>query len=172
MSLLIEITLIALVLSLLAVGGAIAMIPELYRIVVENRGWIDATTFNELFAIGQAAPGPNVLVIGLVAWKVAGVAAALLAILAFVVPTSVIAVLSFRRLSRSLSAERGQKVRQALAPISVALVASSAVLIGANLEGGWLALAIALGACLWSALANIHPLVPIALGAAIGAAAL
>lgn len=169
MSVLVEITLVSLVLSLLAVGGAIAMIPELYRIAVESRGWIDATTFNELFAIGQAAPGPNVLVVGLVAWKVAGLAGALLSILAFVVPTSVIAVLSFRRLERTLTAERGKQVRRALAPISVALVASSGVLIGRNLEGGLVALAIALGACAWSSLANVHPLVPIALGAVFGA---
>ena len=60
--------------SLIAVGGGIAVIPEMSRLVVETHGWMSQARFAELFALAQAAPGPNVLVVGLIGWQVAGLA--------------------------------------------------------------------------------------------------
>ena len=64
-------------LSFVAFGGATALLPEMHRVVVENHHWLDDTTFTHLYAIAQAAPGPNVLVVTLIGWKVAGLAGAL-----------------------------------------------------------------------------------------------
>ena len=66
-------------LSLLAVGGANAVVPDMHRQVVETLGWMDNATFANLFAIAQAAPGPNVLVVSLIGWHVAGFAGLLVA---------------------------------------------------------------------------------------------
>jgi chromate transporter len=172
MNLALEIAGVAFVLSMLAVGGAIAIVPELFRIAVENRAWLSAAEFNELFAISQAAPGPSVMILALVGWKVAGPLAGAMAISAFVVPSSVIAVLTFRKLKRSFSPARAKAVQMALGPISCALVASSGVLIARNLEGGILAWGIGAGAALVAALTRAHPLLPLAAGAAVGAALL
>ncbi|MFQ3622956.1 MAG: chromate transporter, partial [Acetobacteraceae bacterium] len=106
MSLLAQVILVALGLSVLSVGGAIAVIPELYRIAVAGRGWVTPERFAELYAISQAAPGPNAMIIGLLGWALTGWAGGLLAMLAFVGPTSVIAVLAVRRWSRWLPPER------------------------------------------------------------------
>jgi chromate transporter len=168
-SLVLDIALTAFVLSMLAVGGAIAVVPELFRIAVETKGWLDAATFNELFAISQASPGPTVMIFALLGWKVAGPLAGVLAISAFVVPSSIIAVLVFRKLRTALSPARARAVQAALAPISCALVASSGVLIARNLEGAWIAWGIAAGAAAWATAARVHPLVPLAAGAAAGA---
>ncbi len=169
MSLVLEIALTSFVLSMLAVGGAIAIVPELFRIAVESRHWLDAATFNELFAITQAAPGPSVMIVALVGWKVAGPATGLLAITSFVAPSSVIAVLAFRTLSTRLSPARARRVRVALAPISCALIVSSAALIGRSLEGGYAAWGIAAASAAWLVARPVHPLIPIGLGAAAGA---
>src|SRR5258706_13600256 len=59
-------------LSLIAVGGAITVIPEMHRSVVEVHGWMSGAQFADLFALAQAAPGPNILVVSLIGWKVAG----------------------------------------------------------------------------------------------------
>lgn len=64
-------------LSFVAFGGATALLPEMHRVVVEHHQWLDDTTFTHLYAIAQAAPGPNVLVVTLIGWKVAGLAGAL-----------------------------------------------------------------------------------------------
>lgn len=169
MSLVLEIAATAFVLSMLAVGGAIAIVPELFRVAVENRAWLTAAEFNELFAISQAAPGPSVMMLALVGWKTAGPAAGALAMIAFVVPSSAISVLTFRKLRRTLTPARAKAVQLALAPISCALVASSGVLIARNLEGGHLAWALGVGAFLTMAFSKAHPLIPLAAAAALGA---
>ena len=56
----------------MAIGGANAMVPEIHRYVIEQRGWMRGDEFAALFAIAQASPGPNVLFITLIGWKVAG----------------------------------------------------------------------------------------------------
>ena len=77
-------------LSFVAFGGATALLPELYRVVVDQRQWMDATTFAHLYAIAQAAPGPNVLVVTLIGWQVAGLAGELTATVAMCLPMSVV----------------------------------------------------------------------------------
>ena len=61
-------------LSLIAVGGAMTVLPEMHRTVVDQHGWMSAATFADLFALAQAAPGPNVLFVSLIGWHVAGLA--------------------------------------------------------------------------------------------------
>ena len=57
-------------LSLLAVGGANAVVPEIQRVAVDHHQWMTNTQFVDLFAIAQAVPGPNVLIVTLVGWHV------------------------------------------------------------------------------------------------------
>jgi len=54
------------IMSLIAFGGMSAVMPELQRLVVEIKGWASAEEFLQLFAIAQAAPGPNILIASLV----------------------------------------------------------------------------------------------------------
>ena len=77
--------------SLFAVGGANAAIPEMHRIAVDVQHWMTDTQFADVFAIAQLSPGPNVLIVTLIGYTVAGVAGALVATLAMCVPTAVLA---------------------------------------------------------------------------------
>ena len=77
-------------LSFVAFGGATALLPEMHRVVVENNHWLNDATFTHLYAIAQAAPGPNVLVVTLIGWEVAGLAGALAATAAMCLPMSVL----------------------------------------------------------------------------------
>ena len=47
------------IMSLLALGGANAVVPEMHRQAVELRGWMTERQFADMFAISQAAPGPE-----------------------------------------------------------------------------------------------------------------
>jgi chromate transporter len=60
------------ILSFLAFGGANATLPEIHRLVVEQNQWLAADIFSDLFAISQAAPGPNVLLISLIGLQLSG----------------------------------------------------------------------------------------------------
>ena len=68
--------------SLMAIGGANAVVPEIHRQVVDILGWMDAPTFARLFAIAQTALGPNVMLASIVGWHVAGTSGLLVATLA------------------------------------------------------------------------------------------
>ena len=70
--------------SLFAVGGALSAIPEMHRIAVDVNHWMSDRQFADMVAIAQLSPGPNVLVVTLIGFHVAGVAGGLVATLAHV----------------------------------------------------------------------------------------
>ncbi|HEX5676167.1 MAG TPA: chromate transporter, partial [Azonexus sp.] len=106
-------------LSFVAFGGATALLPEMHRVVVDNHQWLDNTTFTHLYAIAQAAPGPNVLVVTLIGWEVAGLAGALAATLAMCLPMSVVIYLLIDRWE-GFAGKRWQKaISLGVAPLAV-----------------------------------------------------
>ena len=71
---LVQIGILVTLLSLLAFGGANAIVPELHRQVVDVMGRMTDSEFTNLFALAQTAPGPNVMILSLVGWRLAGAA--------------------------------------------------------------------------------------------------
>jgi chromate transporter len=156
-------------LAFVAFGGASALLPELHRTVVENHHWLDSQTFTQLFAIAQAAPGPNVLVVTLIGWEVAGLAGALVATLGICLPMSVAIFLLFGRWEQFKDAPWRKAIQAGVAPMSVGLIVSSGALI-ANATGlTWVMLMLVISAVLLNVKTRIHPLWLIAMGAAVGA---
>ena len=66
---LVELTVQFLVLSLLSIGGANAIIPEMHRRAVDIEHWMTDADFAQMFALSQAAPGPNVLIVSLIVFE-------------------------------------------------------------------------------------------------------
>jgi len=58
--------------SLFAMGGANAAFPEMYRVAVDVMHWMSDRQFADLYAIAQVTPGPNVIVVTLIGYHVAG----------------------------------------------------------------------------------------------------
>jgi len=172
--LLLHVMAVSLGLSLLAVGGAIAIVPEIYRIAVVSNGWLEPARFAELYAISQFAPGPNAMIVALIGWEVmggrlGGWVGGLAAMAAFVGPTSVISVLAVRSWAARIPPARQTLIRAALLPLSVALVASSGVLITSSLGAGGLVLLVVASVAVVSAVTTVHPLLLLAAGAVAGA---
>ena len=82
-------------LSLFAVGGANAAIPEMHRIAVDVMHWMNDRQFADMFAIAQVSPGPNIIIVTLIGYHVAGFAGAAVATAAMCGPTCLVAF--FRR---------------------------------------------------------------------------
>lgn len=155
-------------LAFVAFGGASALLPELHRVVVENRHWLDDTTFTQLFAIAQAAPGPNVLVVTLIGWEVAGVGGALAATLGMCLPMSLLIFLLFGHWERFRDAPWRQAIQLGVAPLAVGLVASSAFLIARTTSPNLIGWLLVLSVILLQLHTRIHPLWLIAGGAMCG----
>ena len=155
-------------LSFVAFGGATALLPEMHRVVVENHHWLDDTAFPHLYAIAQAAPGPNVLVVTLIGWKVAGLPGALAATLAMCLPMSVLIYLLIDRWE-GFSGKRWQKaVSLGVAPLAVGLVFSGATLIAKSAGLGWAAWLLVAATVVANLRTKLHPLWFIAVGAVLG----
>jgi chromate transporter len=156
-------------LACVAFGGATALLPEIQRLVVEQRHWMDETTFSQLFAIAQAAPGPNLLVITLIGWKVAGLAGAIVATIAFCLPMSLAIFLLFRHWQRFKDAPWRAAIQTGVAPLAVGLVAASGCLIGVSAGLAWGGVVCVGLTVLVTTKSNLHPLWLIGSGAAAGA---
>ena len=133
-------------LSLFAVGGAAAAIPEIHRIAVDLNHWMTDTQFADAFAIAQLSPGPNVLIVSLVGYHVAGIAGGLVATLAMCVPTAAMAYTVSRLLNRAGDSPWPALVQAALVPLSIGLMAASGLVLAFAADGSIAAVVLTLAA--------------------------
>jgi chromate transporter len=172
LALLLQLALTFAPLSLVAVGGAAAVLPDIHRQVVEAHGWMSDNAFLDLFAVAQAAPGPNVMVVSLIGWQVAGVPGFLVATAAMCGPPSLLA-LGLARLRARLAGAAWLRTAQAgLVPIAIGLALSSGVVLAQAAHSGWLTAALTLGTTLFVWLTRWSPLWALAMGAVAGMVAL
>ncbi len=115
--------------SLLAFGGANTILPELQRQVVDVNHMMDAHTFAALFALAQAAPGPNMMVVSLIGWNVAGLSGAVLTMLCVAGPSSILTFFVSRVWERFRDAPWRKAVQRGLMPVTAGLLISSAALL-------------------------------------------
>jgi len=151
-----------------AFGGASALLPEMHRVVVLEKHWLDDATFTHLYAIAQAAPGPNGLVVSLIGWEVAGVPGALAASLGMVLPTGIMIYVLMRHWHRFAGAPWQQSVQLGVAPLAVGLIFAAAFLIGQSAGLGWGGLLLALLTAVALLKTRWHPLWLIGLGGLVG----
>ena len=112
-------------LSLVAIGGINAILPEIHRVVVDVEGWMTSAEFAELFALAQLAPGPNAMIVALIGWKVAGVAGAVVATLAVCGPSSVACYVAWQWADRLQQSKLRVVIQRALAPVAIGLIMAS-----------------------------------------------
>ena len=156
--------------SLIAVGGMQSVLSELYREVVEVRGWMTAADLADLIALAQASPGPNGLYSGLVGLRVAGVAGFFVAALAVALPPAVLAF-GMSRLRRRLATARWLRAAQSgMVPIVVGLVLSGGLVSAQAADDTWtkIGLTTLVSIVVWRTTWN--PLWLLAVGAIVGVA--
>lgn len=129
--------------SLLAVGGATALIPELHRQMVGLNAWMNNGAFAALFAIAQAAPGPDVIFVSLIGWKLAGIRGALVCTLGVCVPSALLAFGLGRIWDRFGDSLWLLAIERGLAPVTLGLVLGSGCLLLKTTGSRWPLLAIA-----------------------------
>jgi len=159
-----------LVLSLLAFGGANAVIPEIQRQAVEVHHWMSGAQFATLFAIAQAAPGPNVMVVTLVGWQVAGVLGAVVATAAMMGPSWVLTFAVFRAWDKFKYQPWCMAIQNGLAPVTVGLVASSAFLLARDADRDVVAFALTAATAAIAYWTRLNPLWVFAAAAIVGVA--
>jgi chromate transporter len=154
--------------SLFAVGGANAAIPEIHRIAVELRHWMTDTQFADVFAISQLSPGPNVLIVTLIGYQVAGIAGALVATLSMCGPTAVLAYYVSRFLKRSSQSPWPAMIQAALVPLSIGLMSASGLILVETSDRSWIAVLITAAAAVLAFATRLNPLWMLLAGGCLG----
>ena len=156
------------VLSLFAIGGGNSAVPEMHRFSVDVQHWLTDRQFADTFALAQLAPGPNLIIVALIGYHVAGVAGALVAMLAMCGPTSVFAFFVGRASERFKGASWHGALSRGLVPVTLGLTAASAIVIATTADYGWLAAGITAGTALTAYFVRVHPLWAFAVAALLG----
>jgi len=127
MTVLLELFLTFARISLIAIGGANAAIPEIRHAAVDVHQWMSTDTFTHLFAVAQSAPGPNVLIASIIGWHVAGLAGLLVATIAMVLPASILAFAVGRLISHFTHRREYKLVQDAVVPVAIGLIIASGI---------------------------------------------
>jgi chromate transporter len=159
-------------LSLFAIGGANAAVPEMHRLAVEVMGWMDDRQFADMFAIAQIAPGPNVILVTLVGYHVAGLAGALVATAAMCGPTCVFAFFVARVWERFRDAKWRIVIQAGLVPVAIGLIAASAFVLARAADKTWVAALVTLVTAAIAYWSRLNPLWMFGLAAMLGLAGL
>jgi chromate transporter len=158
--------------SLFAVGGANAAIPEIQRIAVDVHHWMSAKQFADIYAISQLSPGPNVLIVTLIGYTVAGVVGALAATLAMCLPTAALAYYVSGFLARKRAARWPTIIQAALVPLSIGLMGASALILAQTMDRSAVAALITAVAAVLAFTTRLNPLWMFLIGGIIGFAGL
>ncbi len=153
--------------SILSVGGALTVAPELSRLLVDRLHLMDGTQFATSVALAQAAPGPNALYSAVLGYQIAGVLGAGVLLVAFMAPTTAIALAAAR-----FGAARGQHralvaLKAGLAPISIAMLVATAWILAAQTPApAAIAVAVVVTLLVWRT--RLHLLWMVGAGALLG----
>ncbi|MEN9294646.1 MAG: hypothetical protein RIS03_340 [Pseudomonadota bacterium] len=174
--------------SLLAIGGAITVIPDMHRHLVLQQAWMTDSQFTASIAIAQSAPGPNILVVGMMGWHIGinatqglwqqyawGTVGFCVAMLGVMLPSSVLTYGAARWVQKHRDTLSVISFKQGLAPIVVSsILATSWIITVAHDDWSrdwtiWLSTGLTV-LLIWKT--NIHILWLLGAGAVLGAVGL
>lgn len=158
--------------SMLAIGGAIAVAPEIHRYLVDERRWIDDAQFSSAIALAQAAPGPNLLFVPVLGHAIAGLPGALVALVGILIPSTTLAMAASRWGSKRRETIGVRALVAGMAPLTIGLLLSAGTVLSTPYvakPSAWAVIAVAVAL---SVKTRINPVWLIAGGAVVGAAGL
>jgi chromate transporter len=172
-------------LSLMAVGGAITLAPEMHKFLVEEKSWITDLQFNASIAIAQSSPGPNLLFVALFGWHVGinsssdiylqtllGVTGALISLLGILIPSTTLTFFAAQWAQKNKDLKIVRAFKQGMAPIVISMLLATCWLLSSpnrDLNQDWPLLLLASFVGLLTLKTKIHILWFLIFGAILGA---
>jgi chromate transporter len=156
-------------LSSISFGGFPTVLPDVRNFVVTAQGWMTDQDFANIFAMAQAIPGPNmILMMGLIGWKLFGLPGAIASSTATFAPPCAIYFAGFRLWHRFREAAWQRSVRAGLAPVTIGLVIASGIVMARTADRGWATISLTVLAAAVMLTTRLNPLWLLAAGAALG----
>jgi chromate transporter len=156
-------------LSLLTVGGGMAAFPEMKTLTVDVHHWLTFPQLVHLYSVGQMAPGPNMMMIVSIGEWVGGILGAVVVVIAFFGPTSLLTLIVGRLWSRLTKWPWRVSIQKGLAPVSIGLLLAGCFTLAKVAVSGLETATIAVAVLLLLLQYKINPALLILAGALIGA---
>ena len=156
-----------LLLSLLSIGGAITVAPDMHRVMVGQMGLLSDAQFNASIAIAQASPGPNVLFVAVMGYQAAGLAGAAATLFGIMLPSTTLALAAARWGHARREWRAVQAFKAGMAPIVIGLLFATGWILSAQTPG-WHHMLVTIAAALLVWRTRVHLLLLVAAGALIG----
>lgn len=153
-------------LSLMAIGGGAAVLPEMQQIVVHHMGWLTDEQFVQVYGLGQLAPGPNTVMVSVIGWRVAGLAGSLAALIGFFLPAGLLTFFCARVWDRYAASPWRIAAQQGLAPITIGLMLAGVAVLARGVVHGPVSAGIVVVTTLILLLSRTPPVLLIFAGAA------
>jgi chromate transporter len=154
------------------VGGGMAAFPELKVLTVDVHRWLTFPQLVHLYSVGQMAPGPNMMMIVSIGQWVAGLPGAIVVLIAFFLPTALLALSIGRLWARLGKWPWRSSIQRGLAPVSIGLLLAGCFTMAKAALTGWITVGIALAVFVILLRSRINPVVLVFGGALIGLLAL
>jgi chromate transporter len=156
-------------LALISFGGVPGVLPDLRNFVVATNHWLTDQEFANCFAIVQAIPGPNmILMMSLIGWKIGGLPTALASAIVTFGPSCAVAYTAFRYWERFRDTQWQSRIRRGLAPVIIGLVAAGGYAMSRAVDAGWIGVGVTIGAACLLLASRINPLWLLGAGALLG----
>jgi chromate transporter len=155
-------------LSMLAIGGAIATAPDMHRYVVDERHWLTDTQFAGSIALAQAAPGPNVLFVAVIGFNIAGLPGLVATLSGSLLPSTVFALWVGRLRARRRDSRTLRAFTEGMAPLTIGLLLSTGWVLTEPSRTHWGTVPMILGTIWYMRATRLSPVWIIALGAVAG----
>jgi chromate transporter len=155
-------------LSVLAVGGGAAVLPEMHALTVTTYRWLTDDQFVTIYSLGQLAPGPNMLMVGVIGYHVAGGAGAAVTLIAFFLPASLLCFGAGRLWTRLADWPWRASLQRGLAPVAIGLMAAGALTLARTSVDSAATAAIALAVAFLVLRWHVNPALLILASGAVG----
>lgn len=167
-------------LSLMSIGGGNTVLPEMHLKAVRDYNWMTDGQFADIFAISQAAPGPSILIVTLVGYKaglgavpaewaqVGGIAGAILATVAMMVPAGILVFLVARVWESAKESSIRKAIEKGFAPLTVGLVLASGYVMSRTADHDIRAYVLTAACTGIFVFTKINPLIVVAVAGVLG----
>ncbi|HEX5373038.1 MAG TPA: chromate transporter [Aquabacterium sp.] len=123
-----------LALSLMSIGGAITLVPDMHRRLVVDGHLLSEGDFTAAIALAQAAPGPNVLFVALMGWYSGGLVGSVVSMLGIMIPSTTLALVVSRWVASRREALGVQAFQSGMAPVTVGLLLATGWILSPSIE--------------------------------------
>lgn len=155
-------------LGLLGFGAAFSVLPEMSRQLVDVHQWMSRREFVDGYALGQLAPGPNMLAVFFFGYRINGLSGALAAGLGMFGPPLLITVVVARVWASAGHTPWADTARRALVPVGTGLMAGGVLTLARGAVHDWFTLSLAALTVFVMLRFRVNPAVAVLTGGAFG----